>query len=563
MVEHERRRVLQYAGLAIAGGSLTTSAAAADEGDDPASIGEAAGWSSLGGNPGNNAAVPTESGPKVPVTVAWEYDRSGPTAVVDGTVYLATDGEVHALDAADGSLEWKIDDIGASGTPAVTDEAVYVGGERLTRIERDGTLCCQADLGYDEAIPSPVVANGLVLVVAGGILYALDARDLEVRWQFDPADGTLYEQPVAVGDGAVFAVSESRLFARELADGTHRWTDDDPSGEDEYSHFTSPSDRQISYPVATDDVVAVGSVDSEPEAVWENGHVTLYDAETGVKRTRSESAITPGPITDGRFFARTTHDLYGFDRETGENDWVTEYAMYHVSSAVVADGTVYASATVNGDRYTADGMPDPQTGVYAFDKNGEVEWAIGTGERPTLALADGTLYAGGETLLAIRSEANEAGDESDGEDDTGDDAPEDDGGDAEDGSEGSDGDEGAAEDGSGGSDGDDEPTNETEANGAEQDPGSDDGDDGNGTSDANEEGTASEGATNDTESTNDGSNGDAGEGDGDGNASEEETDDGMPGFTAGAGIAGGALSLEWLRRRETDGGSGATDEENS
>lgn len=557
MVEHERRRVLQYAGLAIAGGSLTTSAAAADEGNEPASIGKAVGWSSLGGNSGNNS-VSTESGPKAPVTVAWEYDRSGPTAVVDGTVYLTTDGEVHALDAADGSLEWKIDDIGASGTPAVTDEAVYVGGERLTRIERDGTLCCQADLGYDEAIPSPVVANGLVLVVAGGILYALDARDLEVRWQFDPADGTLYEQPVAVGDGAVFAVSESRLFARELADGTHRWTDDDPSGEDEYSHFTSPSDRQISYPVATDDVVAVGSVDSEPEAVWENGHVTLYDAETGVKRTRSESAITPGPLTDGRFFARTTHDLYGFDRETGENDWVTEYAMYHVSSAVVADGTVYASATVNGDRYTADGMPDPQTGVYAFDENGEVEWAIGTGERPTLALADGTLYAGGETLLAIRSEANEAGD-----DDTDDDAPEDDGGDAEDGSEGSNGDEGAAEDGSGGSDGDDEPTNETEANGAEQDPGSDDGDGGNGTSDANEEGTASEGATNGTESTNDGSNGDAGEGDGDGNASEEETDDGMPGFTAGAGIAGGALSLEWLRRRETDGGSGATDEENS
>ncbi|ADB59105.1 Pyrrolo-quinoline quinone beta-propeller repeat protein [Haloterrigena turkmenica DSM 5511] len=555
MVEHERRRVLQYAGLAIAGGSLTTSAAAADEDDEPASIGEAAGWSSLGGNPGNNA-ISTESGPKAPVTVAWEYDRSGPTAVVDGTVYLTTGGEVHALDAADGSLEWKTGAIGASGTPAVTDEAVYVGGERLTRIERDGTLCCQADLGYDEAIPSPVVADGRVLVVAGGILCAVDARDLEVRWEFDPADGTLYEQPVAVGDGAVFAASESRLFARELADGAERWTDDDPAGTDEYSHFTAPSDRQVSHPVATDDVVAVGSVDSEPEAVWENGHVTLYDAETGVKRTKSESAITPGPVTDRRFFARSTHDLDGFDRETGENDWETVYGMYHVSSAVVADGTVYAGATVNGDGYTADEMPEPETGVYAFDENGEVEWAIATDERPSLALADGTIYASGETLLAIRPEANEAGDESDGEDDTGDDAPEDDGGDAEDGSGESDGDDGAAEP-------DDEPTNETEANGAEQDSGSDDVDGGNGTNDADEEGGISEGATNGTERTDDGSNSDAGEGDGDENASGEDANDGMPGFTAGAGIAGGALSLEWLRRRETDGGAGADDEKKS
>ncbi|NUB90326.1 PQQ-binding-like beta-propeller repeat protein [Haloterrigena sp. SYSU A121-1] len=543
MVERERRRVLQYAGLAIAGGSLTTSAAAAGEGDEPASIGEAAGWSSVGGNPGNNAAIP-ESGPEAPVTVAWEYDHGGPTAVVDGTVYLTTGGEVHALDAADGSVEWKTDDIGASGTPAVTDEAVYVGGGRLARIERDGTLCCQANFGSDEAIPSPVVANGLVLVVTDGTLYAADARDLTVQWQFDPADGTLYEQPVAVGGGAVFATSESRLFARELADGSERWTDDDPAGTDEYSRFTAPTDRQVSHPVATDDVVVVGSVDSTPDAVWWNGYTSIYGAETGVKHTNSERApTTPGPITDEQFFARTMHDLYGFDRETGGKSWETPYNMYHVSSAVVTDGIVYASATINGDAYGPEDMPEPETGVYAFDENGEVAWAIGTDERPTLALADGTIYASGETLRAIRSEADEAGDESDGEGDTGDDDPEGDGGDAEDGSEGANGDEEAAES-------DDGPTNETGQNS-----GSDDVDGGNGT---NEEGTASEGST----GTTDGSNGDDASGDGNDTATEDDGD-GMPGFTAGAGIAGGALSVEWLRRRETDEGSEAADERNS
>ncbi|WP_436346507.1 outer membrane protein assembly factor BamB family protein [Natronorubrum sp. FCH18a] len=540
MVEYDRRRVLQYTGLAIAGGALTTGVAAAQD-DESAPVGEADGWSSLGGNPGNNPVA--SSGPEPPVTVAWEYDRGGPAAVADGTVYLTTGGEVHALDADDGTLAWQTHDIGAIGTPAVTDEAVYVGGERLTRIELDGEICCQADLGYDEAIPSPVVAEGLVFTVAGGVLYAVDAREYEIRWQFDPADGTLYEQPVAVGDGAVFAVSESRLFARELEDGTERWTDDDPTGDDEYSHFTAPNDRQVSHPVATDDVVAVGSVDSEPGAVWESGYTTLYDAETGVKRTRSEPApVTPGSITDERFFARTMHDLRGFDRETGERDWETEYNMYHVSSAVVSDKLVYAGVTVNGEAY-AEEMPEPATGVYAFDENGETEWAIETDERPTLAMADGTLYASGETLIAIRSETDGS---EDGSDDDGDEDPADDGESGDDGGESGDG---GGESGDDGETGGDESPDGADGNGGDggnETDGSDDGSGADGSDGGNGTDDPSEGSADGPEDAADGPNG---EPDGD---EGDDGEDGTPGFTAGAGIAGGALTLEWLRRRGGD-----------
>ena len=448
----------------------------------------------------------------------------------------------------------------------MTDEAVYVGGERLTRIELDGAICCQADLGYDEAIPSPVVADGLVLVAAGGVLYGVDAGTLEEQWSFDPADGRLYEQSVAVADGAVFAASQSRLFARELADGSERWTDDDPTGDDGHSRFTAPTDRQTSYPVATDDVVAVGSADSEPGAVWESGYVTLYDAETGVKRTRSERApITPGPIVDGRFFGRTTHDLYGFDRGTGGKNWELPYNMYHVSSAVVADGTVYAGVTVNGEAHRLEEMSEPETGVYAFDENGEVEWTIATDERPTLALVDGTLYAGGESLIAIRPEATESGDESEGE---GDEDSEDDGGESADDSENSSDDGGESgddgedpeDDGESGDDGGDSSDDggaesDDEANDDEQDAEANESNGGTGADDADggtetiggtenaDDGT--EAATDGTESTANGSN------------NESDGDDGMPGFTVGAGIAGGALTLEALRRRATDG-NGAT-----
>ncbi|AGB38702.1 hypothetical protein [Natronococcus occultus] len=47
-------------------------------------------------------------------------------------------------------------------------------------------------------------------------------------------------------------------------------------------------------------------------------------------------------------------------------------------------------------------------------------------------------------------------------------------------------------------------------------------------------------------------NGDEANGGDDGADDDTDDADGMPGFTAGAGIAGGALGLEWLRRRADD-----------
>ncbi|WP_137291005.1 PQQ-binding-like beta-propeller repeat protein [Natronorubrum halophilum] len=507
MVEHDRRRVLTYSGLALVGGVLPSGVATADTDEASSLLEEANGWSSLGGGPGNNAVVPA-GGPASPVTVAWEYDHGGPVAVVDDTVYLTGDGAVHALDAADGTLEWKTKPIGATGTPAVTADHVYVGGERLSRIDRtDGTICCQTDLGYDEAIPSPAIADGLVFAVADGVLYAVDARDNEVRWHFGPEE-PLYEQPVAVADGAVFAVSESQAFALELEDGTVRWTDDEPVGDDEYSHFTSPNFRQVSYPVASEDVVAVGNIDSEPAAVWPSGYATLYDTETGEKRVSGDRGpYTPGAIADDRFYARDSHNLRGYGRDAGEREWETAVSTYHVSSAAVGDGTVYAGLTISGDSYSSGETPEPEVGVYAFDdETGETEWAVDTEGEPELALAGGTLYASADTLVAVRSEDDDGGEEpADGES-----------------SEDDDGDDTTGE-------GDERGSDDTTGEGDERDGDAGNESDGPGDDDA--------GLNSNAESNVE---------------SDDDESEGMPGFTAGAGIVGSAATLEWLRRRNDD-----------
>ncbi|ELY90685.1 pyrrolo-quinoline quinone [Natrialba hulunbeirensis JCM 10989] len=542
MVEYDRRRVLKRTGLAAVGATLATastsgvsadtstnttgeSATGTHSADGTGTAGtDTAGWPSIGGTPGNNPVVEPAAEPEPPVHVAWEYEHAGPTAIVDDTVYLTTDGEVHALDAADGALEWATHNIGASGTPAVRGDTVIVGGERLTLIDAaDGEICCQHDLGYDEALASPVVAGDYAFTVGDGTLFAFDIDAREVTWEFTPTADTdehepLYEQPVAVGGGAVVAVSESHAVALELEDGTERWRVDDPVGDDEHSRFMEPNARQTSYPVATDDVVAIGSADTDDTSMWPLGYTTLYDVESGERLVTSErSTFDPGAITDERFYGLDSHNVRGYDRDGGEEIWDPSGITYRVPSIAVGDGVVYAGLTLDGAGYDPDedDVPEHYDGVYAFDTDtGEIERSVGTDGIPHIALANETVYASSGTLVAIRSENDDWSEE---ETDAAGDEENEEGGTETDGS-------------SGGSESD---------NGTENDTGED-------------------GSTGPT-GENDGTNETADETDSETQPSvqaqteAEDDNDGMPGFTAGAGVLGAGAALEWPRRQAGSG----------
>ncbi len=536
MTDHNRRRVLKYAGLAATTGGLfaATGAARSDASGTSAdeneswSATDADGWSSLGGGPGNNGFVPETDGPDEPA-VDWEYDHGGSVAIVDDGVFLTTGGAVHALAGADGTLQWETHDIGASGTPAVTADGVYVGGTRLTKITaQNGDVCCYAELEYDKAIPSPVVADDLVLVVADGVLYAVDAHEMEIEWEFDPEGDSLYEQPVAVADGAVFAVSNSRVFALELEDGTERWVVEDPPRQSD-SYFAEPNPRHVRYPVATDDVVAVGAVNPAGTSIWQNGQIVILDTETGEERAKSETRpLKPAPITEDRFYGIGTHSVRGYDRESGTKVWETDVSTYVVSS-VVSDGeTVYAGLQIDGQVYGPGEAPEPEIGVYAFDDSGETAWKLETDDVPTVALVDETLYAcTDEKLVAIREEGTD--EETDDEAETGDEDNERDG----------DENEGGEHEGDG-------TTNESGADGSED---SADADRSGDKSDLDNNGneSAAEGNRNESD-TNDGNESGTGA-ENESNTDDNGDSDDAAGFTAGAGIAGGAVTLEWLRRR--------------
>lgn len=192
----------------------------------------------FGGRDTNIYAVDAETG-----DLEWEQTDpedwivSCPT-IADGTVYIGSgsfwnneQATVYALDANDGSIEWTFEggDFIAS-SPTVVDGTVYIGDERTVEEEEenetaqtstqsagidpaDGSL--QRTLGTLEDDPEVV-----------GTVYALDAEDGELEWEFE-TDARIRSSPT-VADGTLYIGDEvrqgtSHLYAIDTAEGTEQW----------------------------------------------------------------------------------------------------------------------------------------------------------------------------------------------------------------------------------------------------------------------------------------------------------------------------------------------------
>ena len=211
----------------------------------------------VGNDDGTLHAIDADSGNRHWV-VAVDGPVRGAPVVVEDTVYVgsldASDsftGHVYAFDAtvdgetadengdgsaeddieADNVLRWRSETDGAIvATPAVTDEAVFVGtrtGLVSSFDADDGEERWQVESGLQtQVLAPPTVAGDLVYVSSEseGVL-AFEADDGEERWRVE-SEGSVQSQPVAalgrlyVGSGnAIYALEEG--LDGELGAGTH------------------------------------------------------------------------------------------------------------------------------------------------------------------------------------------------------------------------------------------------------------------------------------------------------------------------------------------------------
>ncbi|MDG5821190.1 PQQ-binding-like beta-propeller repeat protein [Natronococcus sp. A-GB7] len=524
----------------------------------------------------------------------WSIDHHDEIAVADGTVYATIDDGVVALDAADGALVWENPDVAATA-PSVDGERVFLTGTEVVALDRsNGRVRWRTDFGTDEAAAWQTVAYGGVYVVVNGVLYALEPEDGSVRWDVasidEDGDESGFVAGTAAANGVVYAATERTMLAY-----------DPDTGEEVWRRESDGSARGPTIQGNATAVISAGGVD---------GDRRHYDAQTGAVLGTASGAS--GEVAMGESVAVTrTDDAYrGRSLEDGETEWILEATTTH-GRAAVAGETVYAvvgdddgrrlvalDERDGSERWSVDGSEGPLGPIRAITE--DAIYVASDGALVALRDRSGTDDGDdGDRDDDGSDSRDDSSSESDGSDRTDDDGSEDDSSSEDDGSNRT-GDDGTEDESEGdGSDRDRDDGTDRRSDGGETDSDDADGDEmdstdegaseepdgtGDGAADADDERSGDNETEDDTETVDDGTDdatteseaepestdepegatddvlesddddtddaADAESDDADGDAADlEDGPEGMPGFTAGAGIAGGALGLEWLRRR--------------
>ncbi len=327
----------------------------------------------------------------VPLKLNWTFNATeaitSSPVVQAGRVYVGSDdGNLYAVNQADGTLVWKFateDSIEAP--PMILDGVVYIGssdyrfyaidalsGKEKWRFEADEKI-----LGGANWVDGPGGDKRIVFGCYDNILYCLNAADGSVAWKYETenyingtpaveagrivfggcdsflhvvnaADGTVNKH-IALGEECYVAGSVGMAGGRvylghygnafvciELASGETNWT------------YPSPRFPFFSAPSIGDDRVYFGGRDKQVHCVNRATGEGIWTFPT-TRQVDSSPVLCDGKIVIGSGDGR----LFVLDSATGSELWSYDLGKSIVSSPAVVDGLILIGCN--------DG------GLYAFD----------------------------------------------------------------------------------------------------------------------------------------------------------------------------------------------------
>lgn len=345
----------------------------------------------------------------------WAFQTEGPIrggAVVSGdTVYFGSaDGNLYAVDKADGRLRWSFATGGAvAGSPAVSGSTVVVAGRSDDVYALDTETgrprwrlrmqpLVPADIEWDYFTASPVIAGDRVFIGSGdGHVYAVDLATGTVQWTFRTHD-RIRAAPLVV-DGTVYQPSgDDFVYALSAADGTLQWKYETEGTRLDRSQGFIRSDI-FTRPTLRNGLLIVGSRDANVYAIdiathekrwsfrydstwamsttadadavyvgWStNNMICALDLETGTTRWEFKAGAhtyTTGLIVgDDTYWGSADGKLYNLDRVSGVPKWAYDVGREIYSSPVHDNGTIYVGADDGRLYAVADGVA-PRKAVY-------------------------------------------------------------------------------------------------------------------------------------------------------------------------------------------------------
>ncbi len=295
------------------------------------------------------------------------------SAVDGGTIYVASQGKIAALQKNNGSVIWQREiekdttsssalscGAGSAASVIYADPVVYNGvvyvatysGKIYAYNTASGNLLWKYPAeGYVQGIIGDlIIDNGVMYFAAvGGTVTALDIETQGVIWQYNTKD-TLWASPCLSGDTLYIASYDKRLFALDINSGNLKW--------EEPFKTNGPI---VASPVCENGVVYIGSLDRGIYAInSENGElIWKFSAESNVEYTPKNWFWATPLIVDGVIYAANMDGfVYIIDSTNGTLLSAVELGNGISSTPVLFDDKVMVSTqegavySINTGNYT-------------------------------------------------------------------------------------------------------------------------------------------------------------------------------------------------------------------
>lgn len=232
---------------------------------------------------------------------------SGGITYANGTLYLGTEnGEMFALDASDGSIQWRVNVPG-------------------------------------EVVSAPAYGEGYLIAHLGnGLIYAMNAENGDERWRHEEEVPTLSlrgtSSPVVSAGGVMVGTNNGRAAVLILENGQLAW------------------DERVTAPSGGSDLDRMVDIDANPVVRGETLYLLSFNGELVAMQLRNGEVMwrrdyqgyrTP-QVTASRIYLTTTRShIVELDRMSGNERWRNN-ALYGRS---LTEPTVMSNHVVTADRF--------------------------------------------------------------------------------------------------------------------------------------------------------------------------------------------------------------------